>query len=163
MIEDYILNGKIVPVEITIQLLKDAMEKSLHPSTSGVEPKSQFLIDGFPRNLDNLHGWKKIIGPTGTKLLFVLYFECSEAVMRTRILSRGEQGSGRIDDNETAIKKRFDTYLNESKPVIDRYAATGRAVIIDANKSTEEVWQKVKEVFSKIDFNTQPLPKIIVD
>ena len=45
LINNYIKEGKIVPVEITVGLLGDAMQKS---------GKSKFLIDGFPRNPDNL-------------------------------------------------------------------------------------------------------------
>jgi UMP-CMP kinase len=50
LINSYIVEGKIVPVEITCQLLKKGMEKN------GWD-KKYFLIDGFPRNLDNEEGW----------------------------------------------------------------------------------------------------------
>lgn len=50
LIEDYIRNGKIVPVEVTCSLLENAMKSS---------GKSRFLIDGFPRNQDNLDGWNR--------------------------------------------------------------------------------------------------------
>ena len=46
LIENYIKDGKIVPVEITLRLLRKAIE------TSGC---NRFLIDGFPRNRDNMH------------------------------------------------------------------------------------------------------------
>ena len=53
LIESHIKNGTIVPVEITCSLLQRAMEKS---------DKNDFLIDGFPRNEDNLQGWNKQMG-----------------------------------------------------------------------------------------------------
>lgn len=43
--------GKIVPVDVTVNLIKSAMIKS---SAAG---KSDFLVDGFPRNQDNYDGW----------------------------------------------------------------------------------------------------------
>ena len=43
--------GKIVPVDVTVNLIKTAMVKS---AASG---KSDFLVDGFPRNQDNYDGW----------------------------------------------------------------------------------------------------------
>lgn len=55
LILEYINKGAIVPVEITVNLLKTAMEKK------GWE-KTKFLIDGFPRNQENLEGWIKEMG-----------------------------------------------------------------------------------------------------
>jgi UMP-CMP kinase len=50
LIEKYIREGQIVPVVITVNLIKKAMEKA------GEDGKHLFLIDGFPRNQDNLDG-----------------------------------------------------------------------------------------------------------
>lgn len=50
----------------------------------------------------------------------VLAFDCPEEVMRARLLARGET-SGRADDNEDTIVKRFRTFVEQSKPVIERY------------------------------------------
>ena len=50
----------------------------------------------------------------------VLALECSEAEMRERLLERGKT-SGRADDNEETIVKRFHTFVEQSKPVIDHY------------------------------------------
>lgn len=48
MINTYIAEGKIVPAEVTVRLLRNAMEKS---------GKKKFLVDGFPRDLMNLQCW----------------------------------------------------------------------------------------------------------
>ena len=53
LIENHIKNGTIVPVEITCSLLDRAMQNSENPN-------KKFLIDGFPRNEDNLQGWNKV-------------------------------------------------------------------------------------------------------
>lgn len=53
LIESHIKNGTIVPVEITCSLLDRAMRTSDNPH-------GRFLIDGFPRNRDNLDGWNKV-------------------------------------------------------------------------------------------------------
>jgi hypothetical protein len=53
LIESHISNGTIVPVEITCSLLDRAMQTSK-------SPHNKFLIDGFPRNQDNLQGWNKV-------------------------------------------------------------------------------------------------------
>lgn len=53
LIETHIKNGTIVAVEITCSLLDRAMRTSDNPH-------NRFLIDGFPRNQDNLDGWNKV-------------------------------------------------------------------------------------------------------
>jgi adenylate kinase family enzyme len=50
----------------------------------------------------------------------VLALECSEPEMRNRLLERGKT-SGRADDNEETIVKRFRTFVEQSKPVIEHY------------------------------------------
>ena len=53
MINTFIAEGKIVPAEITVRLLRAAMEKS---------GKTSFLVDGFPRDMDNLKCWEDTMG-----------------------------------------------------------------------------------------------------
>ena len=53
LIENHIKNGTIVPVKITCSLLDRAMQNS-------DSPNNRYLIDGFPRNQDNLQGWTEV-------------------------------------------------------------------------------------------------------
>lgn len=64
----------------------------------------KFLVDGFPRNLDNLEKWFEMMG-NETMLSMVLFFDCPEHILEERILERGKT-SGRSDDNLDSIKKR---------------------------------------------------------
>eukprot|EP00164_Ancoracysta_twista_P005858 GFYU01008059.1.p1 GENE.GFYU01008059.1~~GFYU01008059.1.p1 ORF type:complete len:188 (-),score=85.77 GFYU01008059.1:198-761(-) len=136
LIENYIKEGAIVPVEITVKLLKKAMDAS---------DKHQFLIDGFPRNADNVAGWEKVIGDS-VDVKFVLFFDCNEETMEKRLLSRGET-SGRSDDNIESIKKRFKTYVNETMPVIQHFEKDGKVRKIDAAPPQDEVFAEVKKLF----------------
>lgn len=70
LIDTHIKNGTIVPVEITCKLIQNAMEASV---------ANRFLIDGFPRNKDNMTGWNTTIGDK-VDLLFVLFLDCPENV-----------------------------------------------------------------------------------
>uniref|UniRef100_H2LI96 Cytidylate kinase n=1 Tax=Oryzias latipes TaxID=8090 RepID=H2LI96_ORYLA len=71
LIDNYIKEGQIVPVQITINLLRKAMEDTMQKD----ENKFRFLIDGFPRNEDNLQGWNTVMdGKADVK--FVLFFDC---------------------------------------------------------------------------------------
>lgn len=59
LIEDCLVHGKIVPVEISLELLKNSMDEAYgRPAADGSKYGTRiFLVDGFPRNFDNLSGW----------------------------------------------------------------------------------------------------------
>jgi UMP-CMP kinase len=67
--------------------------------------KENFLIDGFPRNKDNLDGWERQMG-SKAHVCGVLFFECTDSICVHRCLERGKQ-SGRSDDNEDTLSKRL--------------------------------------------------------
>jgi len=137
MIENHIRNGTIVPVEVTCGLLHQAMKDS---------GKQDFLIDGFPRNEDNLMGWKKAMDDKA-KVKFVLFFDCPEEECVQRCLKRGET-SGRSDDNEESMRKRISTYNNSTMPIIKLYESQGLVKRIMANRGVDEVFEDVKKAFT---------------
>ncbi|XP_056119420.1 UMP-CMP kinase [Rhinichthys klamathensis goyatoka] len=143
LIESYIKEGKIVPVEITIDLLRKAMEQTMKVD----EKKFRFLIDGFPRNQDNLQGWTSVMdGKADVK--FVLFFDCGNEVCIDRCLERGKS-SGRSDDNRESLEKRIQTYLQSTRPIIEQYEKQGKVRTIDASRSVDEVFADVKNVLDK--------------
>uniref|UniRef100_A0A8C1T004 UMP-CMP kinase n=1 Tax=Cyprinus carpio TaxID=7962 RepID=A0A8C1T004_CYPCA len=133
LIDTYIKEGRIVPVEITISLLKKAMEETMKAD----EKNFRFLIDGFPRNQDNLQGWNTVMdGKADVK--FVLFFDCGNEVCIDRCLERGKS-SGRTDDNRESLEKRIQTYLQSTRPIIEQYEKQGKVRTIDASRSVDEV------------------------
>jgi len=136
LIEGHLVNGTIVPVEITCSLLERAMTES---------EKNNFLIDGFPRNENNLEGWRKVMGDK-VNLQCVLFFHCTQEVCTARCLSRGAAGSGRSDDNEESLKKRFVTYEQATMPIIMQFEEQNLVRKIDASKSQEEVYSEVETI-----------------
>ncbi|XP_067108495.1 UMP-CMP kinase [Osmerus mordax] len=143
LIDSYIKEGKIVPVEITINLLRKAMEETIQVD----DKKFRFLIDGFPRNEDNLQGWTTVMdGKADVK--FVLFFDCSNKVCIDRCLERGKS-SGRTDDNRDSLEKRIQTYLQSTRPIIDQYEKHGKVRTVDASRGVEEVFSDVKAILDK--------------
>ena len=135
LINDYIKEGKIVPVEITVNLLKKAME------LNGWE-KNKFLIDGFPRSQDNLQGWNDVMSED-VNVSHWLFLNTTEDVMTQRILKRAET-SGRVDDNEEAIKKRLKTYLESTMPIIRIFEEQGKTIEVDSSKEVDEVFKTIE-------------------
>ena len=138
-----ILNGQIVPSEITVQLLKNAMEENYKEKRC-----TKFVIDGFPRSEENRTAWEDILGSSST-VEFVLYLDCPEEVMTERLLRRG-QTSGRVDDNLEIMKKRFETSRKESMPMVELYESYGKLRTVKADRNVEEVYQEVSALFKDL-------------
>jgi UMP-CMP kinase len=132
-IEKHLTAGEIVPNEITVTLLQKAMEKATRRTG-----KLNFLIDGFPRSLDNLEGWYEIFGREA-ELPKMLYFECPYDVLERRILGRAKY-SGRSDDNIESVKRRFDTFKAKTLPTFEVFKRLDKVVQVDASRSREEVY-----------------------
>lgn len=143
LIDGHIRNGTIVPVEITCGLLEREMK------ANQAKGKNNFLVDGFPRNQNNLEGWnKQMEGKAEVKM--VLFFDCNEEVCVERCLSRGQAGSNRSDDNIESLKKRIATYNTSTRPVIDHYDKLGLVKTIDASVDVDQVFEVVKKVIHTI-------------
>jgi len=138
LIKDCIKDGKIVPMEVTVQLLENAMTDDMGGKGKDGK-KGKFLIDGFPRQMDQAIKFEETVCPAK----FVLFFDVPEKEMEKRLLKRGET-SGRTDDNAESIKKRFKTFEQTSMPVVDYYEKQGRVVKVPAIKGPDEVYKEVK-------------------
>jgi UMP-CMP kinase len=153
IIEKYLTNGEIVPNQITVTLLKKAMENATR-----ITGKINFLIDGFPRSLDNLEGWYETFG-RDAELPKMIYFECPYDVLEKRILGRAKY-SGRSDDNVESIKLRFDTFKAKTLPTLEVFKGKNKVVEVDASQSREQVYAiviKSLDAYTNPDLATQPL------
>lgn len=140
MINTYIKEGKIVPAEVTVRLLREAMEKTLKETG-----KNLFLIDGFPRDLGNLQCWEKEMSQIA-ETQFLLFLDCPHNIMVERLLERGKT-SGRTDDNLESIEKRLVTYEESTRPIIEHFRDQGKVKQVDSNRGFDEVFADVSKCF----------------
>ncbi|CAO3659338.1 unnamed protein product [Umbelopsis vinacea] len=140
LIKSYIKDGLIVPMEVTIVLLENAMLEAIKKNK-----QTRFLIDGFPRKLDQAVKFEEVVVPCQ----FVLYFECPEEVLLKRLLKRGES-SGRIDDNIESIKKRFHVFADTSFPVIEEYEKQGKVHKLSCENTVDGVYAEVRKIFDDL-------------
>ncbi|CAL8469532.1 g9073 [Coccomyxa elongata] len=134
-IEGIMKEGKLVPTDITVKLLREAMEKSTADT---------FLIDGFPREIHQAQVFERKVKPPQ----LVIYYDCPEDVMKERLLKRA-QTSGRADDNEETITKRFKTFLECTIPVVEYYERKGLLVKISAVPPPEEVFKETEKAIQR--------------
>jgi UMP-CMP kinase len=137
IITKHMKNGTIVPVEITCQLILNAIFN---------KTCDRVLLDGFPRSIDNLDGWFREAHDV-VKTLGVLYYEVKdeegEKELVRRIIERGKT-SGREDDNEEVLRKRFDTMKLITLPVIQRLENELEVKKVNSLGSVEQVWEETQ-------------------
>ncbi|CEP62205.1 uncharacterized protein LALA0_S04e10220g [Lachancea lanzarotensis] len=132
LIKHYIKEGLIVPQEVTVALLKQAIQENFDKGNK------KFLVDGFPRKMDQAITFEEQIVPSK----FTLFFDCPEKVMLQRLLERGKT-SGRTDDNVESIKKRFATFIDTSMPVVKHFEQQDKVVSVSCDHSVEQVYDQV--------------------
>ena len=137
IIQEVFKAGKLVPTRITCSLLRDAILTISHKKKEGIK----FLIDGYPRNKENMDGWNDVIGDKIT-VNHALYLDCSKDILKERLLKRK-----RKDDVPEIIEKRFATFEKEELPVILGLESRGILRKLDASKSPKEVYENAKKFF----------------
>lgn len=135
-IEEFLKAGKLVPNEVVVTLLKNAMETVTR--TTG---KNNFLLDGFPRSLGNLEAWFDTFGREAD-VPKMLYFECPYEVLEKRILGRAKY-TGRSDDNAESLKLRFDTFKAETLPTVEFFKNRDKCIEIDTSQDRQSVYDVV--------------------
>lgn len=135
-IQEQMKLGAIVPQEITIGLLK---KEILNQS------KQLYLIDGFPRKLDQAQTFEETV----CQAACALFLDVPDDVLVERLMERGKE-SGRVDDNPETIKLRLKTFHEVSEPVYDMFDAKGKAIKIDGNRPTEEIFADIKKLLDRI-------------
>lgn len=138
LINEYVAAGKLVPNEIVVSLLRQAIEHVVRATG-----KRNFLIDGFPRSVSNLNAWLEACG-SEAELPKMLYFECPYPVLEKRILGRSPY-TGRSDDNAESLKLRFDTFKAETLPTVELFKSQDRCVEVDTSQDRQAVYTLVRE------------------
>ena len=133
--------GQLVPSHLTCQLLEQAMQEEYDTNKA-----TKFIIDGFPRSIENHKAW--IDSPTASRhnVLFVLELVCPEEVLVGRLLERGKQ-SGRMDDTPQIITKRFQTHVKETAPILQTYQALNKVKTVLSDQPVEQVYKNVVACF----------------
>jgi adenylate kinase len=139
-VEPILAEGKLVPDEITIPLIRDELLKA----------DDGFVLDGFPRNVAQAEALDELLEELDRPLSIILLLELSDDVARERLLKRAEL-EGRVDDTPDVVDERLATYHEKTQPVVDHYLATGNLVKVHAERSIEEVWSEVGKALEQVE------------
>lgn len=130
----YLDAGDLVPSELTNQLVDDRLS---HPDAA-----NGFILDGFPRSLQQAKALHEMLERRGTDIDAVLEFRVSQDELLQRLKSRG-----RADDTDDVILNRMKVYRDETAPLLDYYSHELKTV--DAIGSMDEVFARALQALGK--------------
>ena len=162
-VQEYLATGRLVPDNIIIQMLVERINQR--------DCENGFLLDGFPRNLDQA----KALDEAKVEINLILFLKISEKEIIERMSGRrvhlpsgrsyhivhnppkvegkddltGETLIQREDDHPDVIKKRLEVYYDETEPLLSFYRQKDISFYeIDASKTLEEVTEDIRKVIS---------------
>jgi adenylate kinase len=134
----YLERGDLVPDDLVLSLIKDRV-------VAAAELDGGYVLDGFPRTLEQAEAAAGIGRETNTSAQAVVYLDAPTDVLVSRLAGRGEN---RADDSQEVARHRLEVYAEHTQPLADYYAARGILVKIDAASPVDDVSQ---QIFSALD------------
>mgnify|MGYP003439626314 FL=1 len=126
----YMDKGEYVPDSITNAMVADRLAQ---PDTG-----NGFLLDGYPRTLEQVGELDTILANLGTPLDSVVEITANTEEVIARLLNRAKL-EGRADDTEEVIRRRMEIYAEQTEPLTAVYREKGLLVQVDGMGSVEEV------------------------
>ncbi len=115
------------------------------------DAKGEWIMDGFPRNVEQAKFLDDKIDKYGYQIEKVIYLNLSEEESMKRLIARGRPlhpGSTELHDSPERIKSRLAIYKEGEKDVLEYYRKKGVLVEVNADKSIDEVHQEIMKQFS---------------
>ena len=135
-VEPILASGELVPDELTVALIRERLSQP--------DARDGFVLDGFPRTLEQAEELDAMLAEIGRSLDAVLFFDIPDEVAVERLVIRAEQ-EGREDDQPEVIARRLAIYHELTEPVVERYRATGTLVPLHASRTVGEVAAEIAE------------------
>src|SRR5210317_1285608 len=153
-------SGNLVPDEIVLGIISERLTQP--------DAKDGFILDGFPRTLQQALDLEELLDQLGTPLDAAVLMDVDFDILMKRLTGRrtcsltgkllnvyfssqeeldectsaGGELIQREDDNEETIKNRLDVYNRQTAPLIDYYRKRGRLKIVDAEGDIDEVYDR---------------------
>ena len=121
--------GELVSDELVLSIVEGRLENI----------KKGWLLDGFPRNVNQANALKNLLEKINHPLEAVISIQIADDVLIKRLLSRGRE-----DDNEEVIVNRLKVYREKTSPLIDLYSKQGLLVEIEGNADIDVVFSCIE-------------------
>lgn len=134
--KSYMDKGEYVPDSVTNDMVRDRLAAD--------DAREGFLLDGYPRTLDQVDALDGMLAELSTSLDRVLMLEVQTEEVIGRLVERGKE-QGRTDDTEETIRRRIEVYAEQTAPLIDVFDQRGILRRVDGMASIDEVTAALQE------------------
>ena len=138
-IENIISKGDFATDEIVNELIKNAI---FNPQN-----KNKLIFDGYPRSISQAKNLDSLLNDSNQKIDFIFFLNVKKETIIKRIEKR-KILEKRADDNLKTILKRYDTYMETTKPVLDFYSKNPNFYEIDGSVKIDEISSKIEQILS---------------
>ncbi|OGI03502.1 MAG: adenylate kinase [Candidatus Melainabacteria bacterium GWF2_37_15] len=162
--EKYMSEGQLVPMELVVKIIRNRLLKP--------DAKNGFILDGFPRSVEQAEELDKILAEIDEKIDYVINIDLDENVLIDRMAYRrsckncGQKYNlkfnpsekdgicfvcggilvQRADDNIETATKRIQTYKAETEPVIEYYRKKKLVKDIDGNRAIDDIFGDIMKI-----------------
>lgn len=162
--QEYISKGQLVPDSLVIDIALDRLSKD--------DCRNGFLLDGFPRTVQQADALDKYLGNKDSKVEYVLDIQVEKETLVDRLITRrvcrdcgatynikgmppkkenvcdkcGGELYQRADDNEETVNNRIDVYNTQTKPLLDYYEKAGNIVHLDGEAGLTKLFESIVSV-----------------
>lgn len=137
--KSYMDAGEYVPDSVTNDMVRSRLAEP--------DAAEGFLLDGYPRTLDQVEALDGMLAELGTPLDRVLLLEADTDTVVERLLARGRE-SGRSDDTAETIRHRQNVYAEQTAPLVDVYESRGILRRVDGMAPIEDVTAALREALA---------------
>jgi adenylate kinase len=142
--QEYMDRGDLVPDEVVIAMVMERLAER--------DCDSGFVLDGFPRTVNQAEALDRRLAELGTPLEAALSFDVTEEELLRRLAGRAA-AQRRADDAEQTIRHRLEVFAIKTRPLIDYYAHRGLLISVDAIGPIEIV---TKRILTALEGNRRP-------
>ena len=140
----YMNEGKFVDDEIVNNLMKKIVFDS--------SKKGKLIFDGYPRTINQAKNLEILLSKSNQKLDYIFFLNVNKDAIIKRI-ERRKILEKRSDDDANTILKRYDTYMEITKPVLDYYSKNPNFHEVDGSLKIDEISSKIEEIVSEWDID----------
>ena len=138
-IEEIISKGDFATDDIVNKLIKNII---FDP-----QKKNKLIFDGYPRSLNQAKNLDLLLGSSKQKIDFIFFLNVNKDTIIKRI-ERRKILEKRSDDDLNTILKRYDTYMDTTRPVLDFYSKNPNFYEIDGSEKIEVISSKIEQIIT---------------
>ena len=127
-------NGKFISDDIVNKLIENLI--------SDPQKKNKLIFDGYPRSLSQAKNLEKLLIKTNQTIDFIFFLNVEKDVIKKRIENR-KIIEKRSDDDLNTFIKRYDTYMETTKPVLNFYSKNPNFYEIDGSSEIAQITAKI--------------------